>query len=120
MTSVAGPNNKEMTINLHIKTLNVPVAGKTPVMVIWSRGNKKASTKKRLLNEMVSRAVIDEKFQINTVIDVDEDGEPSKPKMSMLSVVGDKATGIIGQAELNLCQYGLDEFKLVTLPLMKC
>eukprot|EP00352_Strombidinopsis_acuminata_P007570 CAMPEP_0176370870 /NCGR_PEP_ID=MMETSP0126-20121128/24304_1 /TAXON_ID=141414 ORGANISM="Strombidinopsis acuminatum, Strain SPMC142" /NCGR_SAMPLE_ID=MMETSP0126 /ASSEMBLY_ACC=CAM_ASM_000229 /LENGTH=138 /DNA_ID=CAMNT_0017730107 /DNA_START=110 /DNA_END=526 /DNA_ORIENTATION=+ len=89
-------------------------------MVIWSRGNKKASTKKRLLNEMVSRAVIDEKFQINTVIEMSEDGEPAKPKVSMLSVVGDKATGIIGQAELNLCQYGLEDFNVVTLPLSKC
>ena len=53
----------------------------TPVYVVWSRGNKKAKTKSRLLNENVFMAVIDEKFQINTVMDVNEEGTPTKEKM---------------------------------------
>lgn len=52
-----------------------------PVVVVWSRGNKKASTKAKKLNEHVSTAVIDEKFQINTAIEIDESGKPAKSKM---------------------------------------
>lgn len=44
-------------------------------------GNKKAKTKSRLLNENVSMAVIEEKFQINTVMEVDADGHPTKEKL---------------------------------------
>ncbi len=43
-------------------------------------GEKKAKTKARLLNENVSQAVMDEKFQINSMFEMDEDGRPSKPK----------------------------------------
>jgi hypothetical protein len=56
------PNQKNMTIDLHIKTLALKVTEHTPVFVTWQRGNKKAKTKSRLLNEQVSQAVIDEKF----------------------------------------------------------
>lgn len=44
-------------------------------------GAKKASTKSRLLNENVSVAILDEKFQITTVMEVNEDGIPVKDKM---------------------------------------
>lgn len=44
-------------------------------------GNKKAKTKSRLLNEAISQAVIDEKFQISTIMDVDSNGQPTKAKM---------------------------------------
>ncbi len=43
-------------------------------------GSKKAKTKERLLNESVSTAVIDEKFQINTNFDVELGGQ-IKPKL---------------------------------------
>ena len=76
-----GITQKDITINLHIKQVTIPVTEQTPLLVIWSRGNKKAQTKKRLLNENVPTAVIDEKFQINTTMDVDADGKPTKPKM---------------------------------------
>ena len=52
--------------------------------IIFLLGNKKASTKGRLLNENISQAVIDEKFQITTLIDVDESGRPLKDKMVRL------------------------------------
>jgi hypothetical protein len=55
-------NQKEITLNLHIKSVHIPVTEKTPLQVIWSRGNKKAQTKKRSLDEFVQTAIIDEKF----------------------------------------------------------
>ena len=95
-------NTKNLTIDLHIKSLCLKVTEHTPIYVVWSRGkdhpffrslmitltiliigNKKAKTKSRLLNENVSQAVIDEKFQINTVMEVNEDGLPIKEKMVM-------------------------------------
>ncbi len=48
---------------------------------MYNIGNKSAKTKTRLLNENVSMAVIDEKFQINTVMDVNADGVPIKDKI---------------------------------------
>ena len=44
-------------------------------------GAKKANTKSRLLNENVSLAILEEKFQITTMMDVNEDGIPIKDKM---------------------------------------
>lgn len=72
---------KDMTLDLHIKTVHMDVGERTPVMVIWSRGNKKATTKIRVLTEQKPTAVIDDKFQINTVMEVDENGVPVKDKM---------------------------------------
>ena len=50
-------------------------------MVIWSRGSKQAKTKKRVLNEQVQSATFDEKFQINTQMELGEDGKPVKSKI---------------------------------------
>lgn len=44
-------------------------------------GAKKANTKSRLLNENVSQAIIDEKFQITTIMEVNSEGIPIKDKM---------------------------------------
>jgi len=55
-------NQRNMNIDLHIKALIMKVSEHTPVYVMWQRGNKKAKTKSRLLNESISSAVIDEKF----------------------------------------------------------
>lgn len=49
--------------------------------VLFKIGAKKANTKSRLLNENVSQAIIDEKFQITTIMDVNENGIPIKDKM---------------------------------------
>lgn len=89
-------------------------------MVIWSRGSKQAKTKKRVLNEQVSTAVFDEKFQINTQMELDEDGKPTKPKISTLTVASDKAHGLLGKADLDLSLYGDDEFRIHKLPLVNC
>lgn len=105
-----------MTLDLHIKTLCIAVTEHTPVSVIWSRGNKKAKTKSRLLNETVHNAVMDEKFQINTVMECDETtGRPIKAKMSKLTVIGEKSKGFIAEADLNLSDYGEGEYNPMKL-----
>lgn len=114
----AGQRN--MNIDLHIKSLSMKVGEHTPVFVTWQRGSKMAKTKSRLLNETINSAVIDEKFQINTVMDVDADGNPTKAKKSKLIVNGDKGKGVLGEAELNLSDYSEGEFKVLRLPLRNC
>ena len=73
--------SKDIAINLQIKVVKVPVDEQLPVMVIWSRGSKQAKTKKRVLNEQVQSATFDEKFQINTQMELGEDGKPVKSKI---------------------------------------
>ena len=74
-------------------------------------------------------AVIDEKFQISTVMDVDSDGNPTKDKMvflfllisqSKLTIAADKGKGILGECDLNLSEYTENEFKIMKLPLKNC
>ncbi len=139
-----------MTLDLHIKTVCIHVSEHTPINVVWSRGkkpaiaktapnplgagNKKAKTKSRLLNENVATAVIDEKFQVLTQMEL-KDGRPIKDKMvslsqiplsapnflqSKLQIMGDKGRGFLGEADLNLAEYHEDEFKYMKLPLRKC
>ena len=36
---------REITLNLHIKQVHIPVTEQTHLMVVWQRGNKKAKTK---------------------------------------------------------------------------
>ena len=74
-------SNRDLTIHLKIKRLNVPVNEKMPVIVIWSRQSKQAKTKKRLLSEQASTTVFDEEFQISTTIMCDDNGQPTKSKM---------------------------------------
>jgi hypothetical protein len=47
---------KDFTINLLIKSIHVEVTEAMPVVVIWMRGTKQASTKKRLINEQSPNA----------------------------------------------------------------
>ena len=72
---------KEITIQLVIKSLTIPVEEKLPVKIIWTRGAKKAETKKRLLSESVQETIFDEKFEVKTSMDVDANGRPTKSKM---------------------------------------
>mmetsp|Transcript_16767 Transcript_16767/g.16034 ORF Transcript_16767/g.16034 Transcript_16767/m.16034 type:complete len:132 (-) Transcript_16767:590-985(-) len=112
---------RSLVLDLHIKSLHLKVDEHTQVYVTWQRGNKKAKTKSRLLNESISQAVIEEKFQINTMMEVDADGKPTKDKISQL-IVGatDKNKGTLGEAQLNLSDYLEGEFKMLKLPLDKC
>ena len=94
--------NKDLTIHLKIQTVRIPVSKRMPVIVIWSRHNKKINTKKRLLTDTVDTANWNEEFQISTIIPCNEAGEPTKPKMSILTVAGPKDVGILGKADLDL------------------
>lgn len=61
---------------------------------------------------------MDEKFQINTVMEINEDGRPAKEKMSKLTIAGDKGKGILGEADLNLSEYDEGgDYKIFKLPL---
>lgn len=62
---------------------------------------------------------INDEFKINTSVEVDEDGNP-KSKNSKLSVVGSKAVGVIGTANLDLSKYGEQSHKKHKLELDKC
>jgi len=57
----------------------VEVTESMPVVVIWQRGKKQVSTKKRLLNESTPLATFDEKFQITTAVECNSEGI-AKPK----------------------------------------
>jgi hypothetical protein len=105
-------SQKDIQITLQIKSVKIAVDEQMPVMIIWSRGSKKATTKKRLLSDKVHTAVFNEKFQINTQIDMDEDGNPTKPKMSVLTVASDKAHGLLGKADLDLSLFTKDDFNV--------
>mmetsp|Transcript_23650 Transcript_23650/g.31694 ORF Transcript_23650/g.31694 Transcript_23650/m.31694 type:complete len:88 (+) Transcript_23650:64-327(+) len=85
-----------------IKSLTIPVDEKLPVKIIWTRGAKKAETKKRLLSDSVHTTVFDEKFEVSTQMEIDFGGKPTRAKMSQLVVASDKAHGILGKADLDL------------------
>ena len=72
---------KDITIQLMIKSLTIPVDEKLPVKIIWTRGAKKAETKKRLLSEVAQTTVFDEKFEVSTQMEIGADGKPTKAKM---------------------------------------
>ena len=49
-------HEKDFTINLLIKSIHVEVTESMPVVVVWQRGQKQASTKKRLISEHIHNA----------------------------------------------------------------
>jgi len=53
-------------------------------------------------------------------MDVDADGNPTKAKMSKLTIAADKGKGVLGEADLNLSEYSEGEFKIMKLPLKNC
>lgn len=72
---------KNFAIYLLIKSVHVEVTEQMPVVVIWQRGQGKATTKERLINENTPNAEFNEKFQINTTIEIDPLGNPKTDKM---------------------------------------
>ena len=92
---------KEIVIDIHLKHLKLKVDEKTPLRVVWSRGKKQAKSQVKILNENLDVAVFDEKFQINTVLDVDTDTfKPVKEKISKMTVSLDKSKGGTAIAEV--------------------
>ena len=112
--------SKDITIQLIIKSLTIPVTEQLPVKIIWQRGQKKAETKKRLLSDQAQSTVFDEKFEVSTQMDVDINGTPLRAKMSNLVVASDKAHGILGKADLDLSQFGKEDFQVHELTLREC
>lgn len=88
--------------------------------IIWTRGAKKIDTKKRLLSDTAQTSVFDEKYEVTTSMDIDASGKPTRAKMSQLVVASDKTHGILGKADLDLSQFGIDDFRVHTLPLRDC
>ena len=115
-----GKTQKDITIQLLIKSLTVPVTEQLPVKIIWTRGTKKAETKKRLLSDQAQSTVFDEKFEVSTQMEVDANGKPTRPKNSQLVVASDKAHGIIGKANLDLSKFGIADFETHQLYLTDC
>lgn len=113
---------KEIVIDIHLKHLKLKVEEKTPLRVIWSRGKKQAKSQVKMLNESLDVAVFDEKFQINTVLDVKEDSmQPVKEKISKMTVALDKSRGgtVIGEVEFDMTDFDYGHYKYRTLYLNK-
>ena len=72
---------KDITIQLMIKSLTIPVTEQLPVKIVWTRGAKKAETKKRLLSDTAQTTVFDEKFEVSTQMEVDSNGRATRSKM---------------------------------------
>ena len=53
-------------------------------------------------------------------MEVDQDGNPTKSKVSKLTVASDKQHGLLGKAELDLSKFGKDDFITYTLQLESC
>lgn len=71
----------------------------------------------------VDKAVFEEKFQINTLLELDQEtGMPLKEKISKMTVVLDKSMGEtpIAEAEFNMADFNYGEYKPVKLYLKKC
>ena len=66
------------------------VLGKTPIRIMWQRGKKQAKTQTKILNSSLDKAVFDEKFQINTILEFNEEtNKPAKEKMSKMVLLID-------------------------------
>ena len=88
-----------------MKHLQLKVSEKTPLRVVWSRGKKQAKSQVKNLNEELDIAVFDEKFQINTVLELNKDTMmPCKEKTSKMTVQLDRSRGgtVLGEVELNM------------------
>ena len=93
-----------------------------PLRVVWSRGKKQAKSQVKFLNENLDLAVFDEKFQINTVLDLNKDTlMPCKEKGSKMTVQLDKSKGgtLIGEVEFDMADFNYGDYKYRTLNLKK-
>ena len=49
-----------------------------------------------------------------------DEGIPTKPKMSQLIIVSDKSRGILGKCDLDLTKFSYDDFNVLRLNLSEC
>jgi hypothetical protein len=102
--------------------LKLKVDVKTGLRVVWSRGKKQAKTQVKILNQSLDKAVFDEKFQINTILEIDPStGMPSKEKISKMTICLDKSMGGTDIAEINfnMADFKFNEYKILRLYLHK-
>lgn len=118
-----GSLRQEIVIDIHVRTLKLPVdeltEGTIPeaqegskglaVRVVWSRGKKEAKTQYRYLSQDRDTQQFDEKIQINTVLDLNpETLMPIKEKNSRLAIALNRNYGYMELAEV---QFDMADFK---------
>ena len=70
------------------------------------------------MNQSLDKAVFDEKFQINTLLELDPvTGMPSKEKVSKMSVCLERSLGgtEIAEINFNMADFKFGEYKIVRL-----
>lgn len=73
-----------------MRHVRLKVLEKTPIRIMWQRGKKQAKTQTKILNSSLDKAVFDEKFQINTILEFNEEtNKPAKEKMSKMVLLID-------------------------------
>ena len=75
------------------------------------------------MNSNLDIAVFDEKFQINTVLELDKETLlPLKEKLSKMTVCLDKSLGgkQIGEVEFNMADFNYGSYKAIRLQLNQC
>jgi hypothetical protein len=111
-------NQQEIVIDIHVKHLKLKVEKKTGLRVVWSRGKKQAKTQVKILNQSLDKAVFDEKFQINTILELDAiTGMPAKEKVSKMSVCLERSLGgtEIAEISFNMADFKYGEYKILRL-----
>jgi hypothetical protein len=99
------------------------VDDKTVVRVVWSRGKKSAKTHSKTLSTTLDKAIFDEKFQINTILELDsETGYPVAEKIGKMTVCMDKSMGgtELCEVSFNMADFKFDEYKIVRLNMQQC
>jgi len=115
-------SQQEIVIDIHLKTLRMNVDKETRLRVVWSRGKKQAKSQVKKLEPNMQIAVFDEKFQINTVLELDEETQlPSKPKLSYMTVQLDRDNNSmpIGEIEFDMTDFKYGEYKFRTFKLVR-
>ena len=107
-----------MVIDIHVKHLRLKVNEKTVIRVVWSRGKKQAKTHSKTLSPSLDKAIFDEKFQINTILDLDpETGYPNAEKIGKMTVCLDKSMGgtELCEVSFNMADFTFDQYKVIRL-----
>jgi hypothetical protein len=93
----------------------------TCVRVVWSRGKKQAKTHSKVLTPSLDKAIFDEKFQINTILEIDPDtDQPSHEKIGKMTVCLDRSSGGTDLCEVsfNMADFTYGEYKILRLDML--
>jgi hypothetical protein len=74
------------------------------------------------LTPSLDKAIFDEKFQINTLLECDAEGTPCAEKLGMMTVCFDKSLGGTELCEIsfNMADFKFGEYKILRLFMKKC